>query len=175
MEWVMRGKAYRLGDNVLGDQILAVKHAMDLKLLSNPPELAKHVMEEIDPHFFEKIKKGDFIVAGKAFGIGHPHWQLNFALKQIGIAAVIAESFSRMFFRHSIVVGLPTLQCKDITKKVKQADELEVDLKNWQIKNLNTGEICQVDPLPKFMTDILEADGLTNFLKKKLSQGAISK
>lgn len=156
----MKGKVWKFGDRINDDFIVPVKY-----LYAEPDELARHCMEKIDPDFPKKVNKGDFIVAGIAFGFGHPHWQSNIAIKSVGVAAVIAESFGRMFFRHSINLGLPVLQCKNITRKVNGGDELEVNFRTGHIKNLTTGDSIQTSPLPSFLMDTLEAGGLRNALK----------
>lgn len=168
MKWIMRGKVWKFGDRINDNLIIPIQY-----LYSEPDELARHCMEGVDPDFPQKVKKGDFIVAGMAFGCGHPHWQSNIALKHAGVAAVIAESFSRMFFRHSINLGLPVLPCKDITRKVYQGDGLEVNFRTGDIRNLATGEVVKTDPLPTFLMDTLGAGGLRNALKKRLRKLAV--
>ncbi|RLI90497.1 MAG: 3-isopropylmalate dehydratase, partial [Candidatus Altiarchaeales archaeon] len=128
-------------------------------------ELAKHLMEDIDPEFSKKISPGDFIVAGKNFGCGSSREQAPLAIKYAGISAVIAKSFARIFFRNAINVGLPVLESKD-TDRIDNLDELEVDVLNGTIRNLSKGIELKANPLPEFMVSILKDGGLVEHFKR---------
>ncbi|WP_423793331.1 Isopropylmalate/citramalate isomerase small subunit [Methanocaldococcus indicus] len=162
----IKGRVWKFGDNVDTDAIMPARYLVH----TEPEELAKYVMTGIDEEFPKKVKKGDIIVAGKNFGCGSSREHAPIGLKAAGISVVIAESFARIFYRNAINIGLPLIECKDITKKVNEGDELEVDLKTGIIKNLTTGEIIQGQKLPEFMMEILEAGGLMPYLINKIKQ-----
>ena len=157
-----RGKAWKFGDDINTDYIISGKYKF--KTLDNR-ELAKHLMEDIDPGFSKKISPGDFIVAGKNFGCGSSREQAPLAIKYAGISAVIAKSFARIFFRNAINVGLPVLESKD-TDRIDNLDELEVDVLNGTIRNLSKGIELKANPLPEFMVSILKDGGLVEHFKK---------
>ncbi len=161
---MIKGRVWKFGDNVDTDAIMPARYLIYTK----PEELAKYVMTGIDEDFPKKIKKGDIIVAGKNFGCGSSREHAPIGLKAAGISCVIAESFARIFYRNAINIGLPLIECKGIYNKVKEGDELEVDLKTGIIKNLTTGETIQGQKIPEFMMEILEAGGLMPYLINKL-------
>ncbi len=130
----MKGKAHRFGDDVNTDYIISGRHKF--KTL-DMDELAKHVMEDLDPHFHKRLKKGDFIVAGKNFGCGSSREQAPLALKHAGVSAVLARSFARIFFRNAVNSGMPALVCD--TSGIEDGDELEVDLGAGVVLNLTKG------------------------------------
>ncbi len=155
------GKAWKFGDNISTDHITPGRY---YHLRSNLPELAKHIMEDADPEFSKKFKPGDFIVAGKNFGMGSSREHAPLALKIAGVSAVIAKSFARIFYRNAINVGLPLLIAD--TDLIDSGDELEVDFANGIIKNLTKNIEIKAKPLPKFMIEILEEGGLVDYIKK---------
>ncbi|AIY90119.1 3-isopropylmalate dehydratase small subunit [Geoglobus acetivorans] len=128
------------------------------------PELAKHVMEDADPEFPAKMKPGDFIVAGKNFGMGSSREHAPLAIKIAGISAVIAKSFARIFYRNAINVGLPVLIAD--TDQIDSEDELEIDLSTGVIRNLTKGTEIQAKPLPEIMIRILDEGGLVDYVRK---------
>lgn len=176
MELVMKGKAWKFGDDLDVDEHIAPQCGIFYRLSSEgyheaekawytpPHNLIKHFMEGVDPDFSSKVKKGDIVVAGKNFGSGHGHVTGAFAPKYAGVG-IIAEDFYRQFLRHAIDVGLPILACKDITKKVENGDELEVNFETGEIKNLTRGELIKTDPFPEPLMQILKAGGLIAFLR----------
>ena len=157
----MKGKAHRFGDDVNTDYIISGRHKF--KTL-DMDELACHVMEDLDPHFTKRLKKGDFMVAGKNFGCGSSREQAPLALKHAGVAAVLASSFARIYFRNSINNGLPALVCD--TSGIEDGDTLEVDLGSGKIRNLTKGSEIDSHPLPRVMLDILSEGGLVEYMKK---------
>jgi len=157
----VKGKAHRFGDDVNTDYIISGRHKF--KTL-DMDELACHVMEDLDPHFTKRLKKGDFMVAGKNFGCGSSREQAPLALKHAGVAAVLASSFARIYFRNSINNGLPALVCD--TSGIEDGDSLEVDLASGKIKNLTRGTEIDSHPLPRVMLDILSEGGLVEYMKK---------
>jgi 3-isopropylmalate/(R)-2-methylmalate dehydratase small subunit len=128
------------------------------------PELAKHVMEDADPEFPAKMKKGDFIVAGKNFGMGSSREHAPLALKIAGISAVLAKSFARIFYRNAINVGLPLLIID--TNGISEGDELEVDLLTGVVRNLTAGIEMKAKTMPEIMIKILQKGGIINFIKE---------
>ncbi len=156
-----KGKTHKFGDDVNTDYIISGRHkfkTLDMK------ELAKHVMEDLDPEFYSKITKGDFIVAGKNFGCGSSREQAPLAIINADISAVIAKSFARIFYRNAINTGLPLLECD--TDLINPGDELEVDLSQGKIRNLTQGVDIEVTPLPPVMLKILSEGGLVEHFKK---------
>lgn len=157
----MKGKAHRFGDDVNTDYIISGRHKFKTLDMN---ELACHVMEDLDPHFVKRLKKGDFIVAGKNFGCGSSREQAPLALKCAGVAAILAESFARIYFRNSINNGLPALVCD--TSGIEDGDTLEIDLESGTIHNVTKGTTIESHPLPRVMLDILSEGGLVHYMSK---------
>jgi len=158
---ILKGKAWKFGDNISTDLIAPGKY---LHLRSNLPELAKHVMEDADKDFVRNVKKGDFIVGGNNFGLGSSREHAPTIIKMAGVSAVLAKSFARIFFRNAINVGLPVIICD--TDKIKQGDNLEVDLEKGIVKDLTNKAKLKFPALPKVMTNILKDGGLVEHIKK---------
>lgn len=158
---ILRGKVWKFGDNISTDHIIPGRY---YHLRSNLPELAKHVMEDADPDFSKKVRKGDFIVAGKNFGMGSSREHAAIVIKLAGVSAVIAKSFARIFFRNAINNGLPVIIAD--TDKIDNGDELEVDLERGIIKNLSKRIEIKIQPLPKVILNILEEGGIVEYIRK---------
>lgn len=158
---ILKGKAWKFGDDISTD-LIAPGRLFHLR--SNLPELAKHVLEDADPQFAQKVQTGDFVVGGKNFGLGSSREHAPTSIKLAGVSAVLAKSFARIFFRNAINVGLPVLICD--TDKIDQGDELEVDLKKGSINDLTKGIILNFTPLPRVMIKILEDGGLLSHIEK---------
>ena len=158
---ILRGWAFKFGDNISTDLIIPGRLA---HLRSNLPELAKHVMEDADSSFATRVRPGDFIVAGRNFGLGSSREHAPMAIKMAGISAVLARSVARIFFRNSINVGLPVLICD--TSKIADGDELEVDLSASTIRDLSNGVQIFSGRIPQVMLHILEEGGLVEYIKK---------
>ena len=157
----LKGKAHKFGNDVNTDYIISGRYkfkTLDMR------ELAKHVMEDLDPDFYKKIKKGDFIVAGRNFGCGSSREQAPLAIKYAGISAIIAKSFARIFYRNSINVGLPVIECN--TARIKEGDELEVDLEGGIVYNTDRKKKIKINPLSGFMIKILKDGGLAAHFRK---------
>ena len=157
----MKGKAIRYGDDISTDGIIAGRF---MHLRSNLPELAKHAMEDVDPNFTSKVKQGDFVVGGRNFGLGSSREHAPRVLKMNGVSAVIAQSVARIFFRNSINIGLPVIIAD--TRKIKEGNELDVDLTAGTLKNLSTGDQLTFSRLPEVMIKILNEGGLVPYVKK---------
>lgn len=156
----MTGNAHSYGDNINTDLIIAGKYTKTL----NFHDLADHCMEDLDSTFKDRVKKGDFIVAGENFGCGSSREQAPLALNYVGIQAVLARSFARIFYRNAINIGLPVLVCD--TQQIRTGDELEVDVDNG-IVTINGKEQIVCQKLPPIMQQILASGGLVEFLKER--------
>ena len=160
-ETVLKGRSFKFGDNISTDHIIPGKYA---SLRSDLPELAKHVMEDADPDFVNKVKPGDFIVAGKNFGLGSSREHAALVIKMAGVSAVLAKSVARIFFRNAINQGLPVLICD--TEKIDAGDELEVNLGESLITDLTKNIKLTFGKIPKVMVDILNEGGLIPYITK---------
>jgi len=158
---LLRGKAHIFGNDVNTDYIISGKYKFKTLDMN---ELAKHVMEDLDPDFYQKINPGDFIVAGSNFGCGSSREQAPLAVKYANISAVLAQSFARLFYRNAINTGLPVVECD--TTNIATGDELEVDLTKGEITNRTKGIIIPVKPLPPVMIKILNDGGLAAHFRK---------
>lgn len=156
-------KCWKFGEDVDTDQIIPARYLVTI----DPAELAKHVMEDADEKFPEKVKAGDIIVAGKNFGCGSSREHAPIAIKGAGVACVIAPSFARIFYRNCFNMGLPIFECADIDQKVEEGDELEVDGEAGTIKNRRTGEVLKASPIPPFMRELIASGGLLPFMAKR--------
>lgn len=155
------GKAHKFGSDVNTDYIISGKYkfkTLDMK------ELAKHVMEDLDPDFYEKVTAGDFIVAGANFGCGSSREQAPLAIKFADVGAVLAKSFARIFYRNAINTGLPVVECD--TDQIDPGDDLIVDLTAGVITNKTKGVTLPIKPLPDVMIKILNDGGLAPHFKK---------
>ncbi|NOZ20316.1 MAG: 3-isopropylmalate dehydratase small subunit [Planctomycetes bacterium] len=156
-----KGKAWKFGDGISTDHIAPGRL---FHLRSNLPELAKHVMEDARPEFAEQVQEGDFIVGGRNFGQGSSREHAPAIIKLAGVSVVIAKNFARIFFRNCINVGLPAITLD--TDKIDEGDELEVDLKAGEVRNLTKDEVYTFPPLPSAMAHILADGGLVEHIKK---------
>ena len=162
------GKVFKYGENVDTDVIIPARHLNT----SDPAELAKHCMEDIDKDFVNKVKAGDIIVAGKNFGCGSSREHAPIAIKASGVSCVIAPTFARIFYRNSFNTGLPILECEEAARKIDAGDEVEVNFKTGEIKNITKGETYQAEPFPEFISGIIENGGLVNYVKNSLKAEA---
>ena len=158
---MLTGKVFKFGDDISTDHIVPGRL---LHLRSNLPELAEHVLEDTDPSFTRNVKKGDFIVAGKNFGLGSSREHAPLVIKIAGVSAVLASSVARIFYRNAINVGLPVLICE--TESINNGDELEIDLGSGKINNKTTGTELYFSSLPDIMLSILNEGGLVPYIKK---------
>jgi 3-isopropylmalate/(R)-2-methylmalate dehydratase small subunit len=158
------GKVFKYGENVDTDVIIPARHLNT----SDPLELAKHCMEDIDAGFVSQVKEGDIIVAGKNFGCGSSREHAPIAIKAAGVSCVIAPTFARIFYRNSFNTGLPILECEEAAQKIDGGDEVEVNFKTGEIKNITKGETYQAEPFPEFISGIIENGGLVNYVKNNL-------
>ncbi|NLJ73062.1 MAG: 3-isopropylmalate dehydratase small subunit [Syntrophomonadaceae bacterium] len=160
----LKGKVYKFGADIDTDAIIPARYLNT----ADPQELAKHCMEDADPNFPSKVKAGDIIVADKNFGCGSSREHAPIAIKAAGISCVVAKSFARIFYRNSINIGLPILECPRGVDAINEGDEIEVDLVKGLVKNLRTGEEYEATPFPEFMQGIMVKGGLINYVKEKI-------
>ena len=158
---MLKGKAFKLGDNISTDHIIPGRYAY---LRSNLPELAKHVLEDADSTLASRIKAGDFIAAGGNFGLGSSREHAPLVIKMAGVSAILAKSVARIFFRNAINLGLPVLICD--TDKINDGDELEIDLKPGTIKDVTNGNHLTSGKIPEIMLRILDEGGLIPYIQK---------
>jgi len=159
---VLKGRVFKFGDGISTDHIISGRFA---HLRSNLPELAKHVLEDADPAFAAKVKPGDFIAAGKNFGLGSSREHAPLIIKMAGVSAILTKSVARIFFRNAINLGLPVLICD--TDKIKDGDELEVDLAAGTVKDITNGNQLTFNKIPEVMLHILDDGGLIPYIKKR--------
>ena len=158
---MLKGKAIKFGDDISTDLIAPGRY---MHLRSNLPELAKHALEDADPHFTARVKPGDFVVAGRNLGLGSSREHAPLIIKMNGISAVIAKSVGRIFFRNAINIGLPVVLTD--TGNIRDGNQLEIDLLSGTLDNLSTGEKLSFASLPPFMLKILDEGGLIPYVKK---------
>lgn len=158
-----KGKVYKYGDNVDTDVIIPARYLNS----SDPNELATHCMEDIDKDFVKKVEKGDIIVARKNFGCGSSREHAPIAIKASGVSCVIAETFARIFYRNSINIGLPIIECKEASEEINAGDEVEVDFESGLIKDITTGKEYEGQSFPPFMQKLIDAGGLVNYINEE--------
>ena len=160
------GKVWNFGANVDTDIIIAARYLNS----SDPEHLAKYIMEDADPDFPSKINRGDIIVAGENFGCGSSREHAPIALKAAGIAAVVAPSFARIFYRNSFNMGLPIFELPE-SLEIKEGEKISIDLDNGKITNLTTKKVYEFKAIPEFMQELIATGGLINYAKKEIEQG----
>jgi 3-isopropylmalate/(R)-2-methylmalate dehydratase small subunit len=161
-----QGKAIKYGDNVDTDVIIPARYLNT----SEPSELAKHCMEDLDAGFISRVKKNDIMVAGRNFGCGSSREHAPIAIKASGISCVIAETFARIFYRNAINIGLPIIECQDAAKDIADSDTIEVDFESGKIINVTKDKEYTGVPFPQFMQEIIAADGLIGYISKNMSK-----
>jgi 3-isopropylmalate dehydratase small subunit len=160
IETTLKGKAHVYGNNIDTDAIIPGKYTKTLDLQT----FADHVLEDLDPGFRSKVRKGDILVAGDNFGCGSSREQAPLALKVAGVSAVVAKYFARIFFRNAVNIGLLALEIPDFD--ILPNDELEIDLKSGIVKNLTKNMQYRAAKMPQAMIDIVNEGGLVNYLRK---------
>lgn len=157
-----KGFVHKYGDNVDTDVIIPARY---LNTASHA-ELAAHCMEDIDKGFVSAVKPGDLIVGGQNFGCGSSREHAPIAIQASGVSCVIAASFARIFFRNSINIGLPILECAEAAKEIAAGDEVEVDFDTGVINDRTTGKTYQAHPYPPFLQNIIQKGGLLKSIAK---------
>ena len=166
---MLKGKVHKYGADINTDVIIPARYLS----VSDPRELAKHCMEDIDKDFVKKVKPGDIIMATTNFGCGSSREHAPLAIKEAGVSCVIAMTFARIFFRNAINIGLPLLECEAAVNKTEAADILEVDLASGEIKNLTRSLVFTAKPYPDFMAELISTGGLIEYTRKRLASRRI--
>ena len=156
-------KVYKYGANVDTDVIIPARHLND----PSPAALASHCMEDIDPDFSSTVEEGDIIVAGPNFGCGSSREHAPLAIKSCGVKCVIAPSFARIFYRNSINIGFPIVECPQAAAAIQAGDQVDVDFDSGVITDKTTGKTYQAAPFPAFINGIIQSGGLLNSLKAR--------
>ena len=164
----LKGRAHVFGRDIDTDAIIAARYLNT----SDMAELAPHCMEDIDPGFAARVEPGDIIVAGSNFGCGSSREHAPAALKALGIGAVVAESFGRIFYRNAINMGLAILECPEAAEAIGDGDTVQVDADTGTVRDLTTGGVFQAQPFPPFIQEIIDAGGLV--ARTRVLQGRFS-
>ncbi|MCL2019339.1 MAG: 3-isopropylmalate dehydratase small subunit [Oscillospiraceae bacterium] len=159
-----QGTVHKYGDNVDTDVIIPARYLNT----TDHAELAAHCMEDIDTDFVKKVQKGDIMVGENNFGCGSSREHAPIAIKASGISCVVASSFARIFYRNAINIGLPIMECPEAAKKIKAGDKVSVNFDTGEIVNNTTGEKFTSEPFPEFIKEIINAEGLINYVKNKM-------
>ncbi|SFV64258.1 3-isopropylmalate dehydratase small subunit [hydrothermal vent metagenome] len=162
---MLQGKVWKFGDHIDTDLIIAARYLNT----SEPSELAKHVMEDADPEFVNKIKVGDIIVAGENFGCGSSREHAPIALKSAGISAVIAPTFARIFYRNSFNMGLPIFELEE-SAEILEGDTVKIDMDKGEIINISQAKTYRFTAIPEFMQELVDAGGLIEFAKQEIAE-----
>ncbi|MDI6857866.1 MAG: 3-isopropylmalate dehydratase small subunit [Dehalococcoidia bacterium] len=162
----LRGHVHKYGANVDTDAIIPARYLN----MTDPAELAKHCMEDIDEGFAERVRPGDVIVATTNFGCGSSREHAPLCIKAAGVSCVIAKSFARIFYRNAINIGLPILECDDAVDGTDAGDGLEVELESGVIRNLTKGSTFRAKPYPDFMLELMRAGGLVEYTRRRLAE-----
>ncbi len=167
---VLRGRAWRFGDNVDTDQIIPAKYAI---YSLDERKLGEHAMEGVpgnEDGWTPRISSGDILVAGSNFGCGSSREIAPIAIRGAGVSCVIADSFARIFFRNSINLGYPILQSPQAAEAIEAGDELEVDLEEGVIRNFTRGDEYRAEPFPEFMAELMRMGGLVPWVRQRLEE-----
>lgn len=158
---MLKGKVFKFGDDIDTDIIVPATYLSTF----DEKQLAKHCMEYTNPEFYDEVKPGDIVVAGKNFGCGSSREHAPIAIKGCGVSIVIAKSFARIFYRNALNIGLYILECPDAVDGINQGDEVSVDVDTGVITNVTSGATYKAKPFPKFIQNIIECGGLINAIK----------
>jgi len=166
---MVSGKVFKYGDNVDTDVIIPARYLN----APSPEELAKHCMEDIDASFATTVKPGDIMVGGANFGCGSSREHAPISIRACGVRCVIAASFARIFYRNSINIGFPILECPEAAAAINNGDTVSVDFATGKIVDETTGETFQAVALPPFIEKIVEHNGLLPYLKARMEKGEV--
>lgn len=166
MQKVLTGKAFVYGPNIDTDQIYPGRF-LDL---TDPDQVGKHALEGADPNFVKEVQTGDIIVASTNFGCGSSREHAAVTLKAVGVGAILADSFGRIFYRNAINLGVPLIVCPGISEKVTRGDQVSVDMTTGKVTNESTGVTAQAQPLSEYVMNILDSGGIKPLIKKQYGQ-----
>ncbi|MBN2063085.1 MAG: 3-isopropylmalate dehydratase small subunit [Deltaproteobacteria bacterium] len=158
----LQGKAWKFEDNIDTDVIIPARFLN----VSDKGELAGNCFADLRPDFVKGVARGDIIVGGNNFGCGSSREHAPIAIKEAGIAAIVAKSFARIFYRNSFNIGLPILECAEAVDHINENDQISINLKTGEILNRNSGRSFLAKPIPDFMREIIRAGGLVEYIKK---------
>ncbi len=161
---MIKGVVHKFGANIDTDGIIPAKYAN----LSEPEELGKHCLENVDSTFVTKVKHGDILMATTNFGCGSSREIAPWSIKGAGIACIIAINFARIFFRNAINIGLPLLECREAVENTSFGDILEINLSDGYIKNISRELTFRATPYPAFIRELISAGGLVAHVRSKL-------
>mgnify|MGYP000439914242 CR=1 FL=1 len=159
----LNGTVIKYGDNVDTDVIIPARYLNTI----DKKELASHCMEDLDTTFTSRVKPGDIMVGGENFGCGSSREHAPIAIKESGIALVIAKSFARIFYRNSINIGLPIMECPEAVDTISAGDTVSVDFDTGVITDETNGKVFHAEPFPPFIQEIISAGGLMKSIKAK--------
>lgn len=162
----VKGNVFKYGNDVDTDVIIPARYLNT----TSEAELASHCMEDIDKEFVNNVQKGDIMVACDNFGCGSSREHAPIAIKASGISLVIANSFARIFYRNSINIGLPILECPEAVANIKAGDVVSCDLSAGVIVNETTGQKFSAEPFPAFIQEIIDDGGLMAHIQKNLKK-----
>jgi 3-isopropylmalate dehydratase small subunit len=162
----IKGRTWKFGADVDTDAIIPARYLNT----SDPAELAKHVMEDADPEFPQKVKPGDIIVADKNFGCGSSREHAPIAIKAAGVEAVIAKSYARIFYRNAFNIGLAIFESPEAVDGIEEGDEVKIDVDRGVITNLTRGTEYKSTAFPPFMQELINAGGLINYVREKVQK-----
>jgi len=160
----MKGNVWKFGNDIDTDAIIPGRYL----ILNTPEELAQHAFEGVRPEFASVVEPGNIIIGGNNFGCGSSREHAPLALKGVKVKCIIAKSFARIFFRNSINIGLPLLECPD-TDRIDEGDEIEVDFASGMITNKTKGETYSATPMPDFLQGIVDVGGLIEYTRQQVS------
>ena len=165
MEKVMKGKAWKFGNNIETDQIYPGIYAEQTEM----EDIKKHALSgSAEPKFADEVQPGDIVVAGTNFGCGSSREHAAMTLKGAGVGAVLAESFGRIFFRNAINLGLPVIVCPGISKCAQKGDEIRIDIETGEVTDVTRGKVLKTTPFSPYVLNILESGGIKNMIRKSL-------
>jgi 3-isopropylmalate/(R)-2-methylmalate dehydratase small subunit len=162
---MIRGKVWKYGDDINTDVIFPGRYTYTV---TDPGEIASHALEDLDPTFAKDVRPGDIVVGGKNFGCGSSREQAALCLKYAGVAAVVAASFARIFFRNAVNAGLPTVAAPEAVSHINAGDEISIDFAGGELTAAD-GSVFKFAPLPPEVIGILEAGGLVPYVEKELA------
>ena len=160
------GKVHKYGDNIDTDVIIPARHCVSIL----EEDLAAHCLEDLDKDFVNKVQPGDILVAGNNFGCGSSRENAPIAIKGAKVGCVVAKYFARIFYRNSINIGLPILECPEAVDGTDAGDELEVDFEAGTILNKTKGKTFAAAPFPKTMQEIIHMGGMVNYVRKRIGK-----
>lgn len=158
----IKGRVWKFGSDVDTDLIIPARYCN----VSDGAQLAVNCFADLRPDFAAQVSAGDIIIAGKNFGCGSSREHAPLAIKTAGVAAIIAESFARIFYRNAFNIGLLLLEAEEAGKVFRDGGQIEIDLDSGKITSLESGKYVQARPVPEFMQKLVESGGLVEYIKQ---------